>query len=184
MHEPSDPEKVAYWFFRLNGCFTVTNLIVHPPRRGSQESDADILAVRFPHHRELGRSSRALQDHALLTGHSKIDLILAEVKRSHCELNRAWLRGDSKVLEYFLECIGAFNQGEMLEVANKLRHLGRYQNEYFRVRLFSIGSAKDSRLAAEQLDWTELLGFIHERFFRERRKSQHDQWDLSTVPGH
>jgi len=25
-----DPEKIAYWFFRLNGCFTFENLIVHP----------------------------------------------------------------------------------------------------------------------------------------------------------
>jgi hypothetical protein len=177
MHESLDPEKVAYWFLRLNGCFTITNLIVHPARRGSQESDADIIAVRFPHHVELGRSNRVLLDHELFTGHDKIDLILAELKRGHCELDQAWLRVDSKVLEYFLEYVGAFNQADMHRVADELRRFGGYQNESFRVRLFSIGNTKDPRLVANQLDWTELLGFIHGRFSRERRKSQHDQWD-------
>jgi len=52
------PEKVAYWFFRLNGCLTLVNFVVHPdlirrdePR--SQWTDVDILAIRFPHRKEL-----------------------------------------------------------------------------------------------------------------------------------
>jgi hypothetical protein len=24
------PESVAYWFFRLNGCLTIVNFVVHP----------------------------------------------------------------------------------------------------------------------------------------------------------
>lgn len=46
--EPLDPEKVAYWYFRLNGFFQIENFVVHPERRGSQRTDADLLAVRFP----------------------------------------------------------------------------------------------------------------------------------------
>ena len=43
-----NPETIAYWFFRLNGCATITNFVVHPDRRGSQRTDVDVLAVRFP----------------------------------------------------------------------------------------------------------------------------------------
>jgi hypothetical protein len=48
-----NPEKIAYWFFRLNGCATITNFVVHPDRRGSQRTDVDVLAVRFPYWHEI-----------------------------------------------------------------------------------------------------------------------------------
>lgn len=47
-----DPEKVAYWYFRLNGYFQIENFVVHPERRGAQRTDADLLAVRFPYRAE------------------------------------------------------------------------------------------------------------------------------------
>ena len=47
-----DPEKVAYWYFRLNGFLQIENFVVHPERRGGQRTDADLLAVRFPHRAE------------------------------------------------------------------------------------------------------------------------------------
>jgi hypothetical protein len=28
-----DPEKVAYWYFRLNGFFEIENFVVHPGRQ-------------------------------------------------------------------------------------------------------------------------------------------------------
>jgi len=48
-----NPETIAYWFFRLNGCATITNFVVHPDRRGSQRTDVDVLAVRFPYWHEI-----------------------------------------------------------------------------------------------------------------------------------
>ena len=47
-----DPEKVAYWYFRLNGFLQIENFVVHPERRGGQRTDADLLAVRFPYRAE------------------------------------------------------------------------------------------------------------------------------------
>jgi len=46
--ERLDPEKVAYWYFRLNGFFQIENFVVHPERRGGQRTDADLPAIRFP----------------------------------------------------------------------------------------------------------------------------------------
>ncbi len=53
---PLDPEKIAYWFFRLNGFLTIENFVVHPELISdgtSQRTDADILAVRFPYEKNL-----------------------------------------------------------------------------------------------------------------------------------
>ena len=41
-------EQLAYWFFRLNGCLTIVNFLVHGERRGREGTDADILAIRLP----------------------------------------------------------------------------------------------------------------------------------------
>ncbi len=48
-----DPEKVAYWYFRLNGFLQIENFVVHPTRQGSQRTDADLLAIRFPDRKEF-----------------------------------------------------------------------------------------------------------------------------------
>ena len=45
-------EKVAYWYFRLNGFFQIDNFVVHPKKPGSQPTDADLIAVRFPYRGE------------------------------------------------------------------------------------------------------------------------------------
>ena len=47
------PKMIAYWFFRLNGYANITNFVVHPDRRGSQRTDVDVLAVRFPYWHEI-----------------------------------------------------------------------------------------------------------------------------------
>ena len=46
-----DPEKVAYWYFRLNGFLQIENFVVHPERRGSQRTD-DLLRFRHSFRRQ------------------------------------------------------------------------------------------------------------------------------------
>jgi hypothetical protein len=47
-------EELAYWYLRLNGFFTINNLVLHHNSEG-RTSDADILAERFPYvHEEVG----------------------------------------------------------------------------------------------------------------------------------
>ncbi len=41
-------EGVATWYLRLNGYLTTTNFILHPEMGTVQETDVDVLAVRFP----------------------------------------------------------------------------------------------------------------------------------------
>ncbi|HEV3146870.1 MAG TPA: hypothetical protein VGZ47_23485 [Gemmataceae bacterium] len=46
-------EELAYWYLRLNGCFTIPNFVVHPDSGTNQKTDIDVFAVRFPFRAEL-----------------------------------------------------------------------------------------------------------------------------------
>lgn len=179
------PEKVAYWFFRLNGCLTIVNFIVHPDlirpdEPHSQRTDVDILAIRFPHRRELLTSGNPMCDHELFDSTGQIDLVITEVKHGPCRLNGPWTRPPDQNMHRVLYAVGAFLEEEVPRVANDLYCSGYYTDKQFSVRLFAIGQVKNSELpdAVVQLTWEELLEFIYRRFSRYRQhKAQHEQWD-------
>src|SRR5438128_347494 len=87
------PEKVAYWYFRLNGFLQIENFVVHPGRKGSQRTDADLLAVRFPHRAELlfDHPDHPMRDDEgiLRLSSVAVDAAIVEVKGSNqlCGLN-------------------------------------------------------------------------------------------------
>jgi hypothetical protein len=60
------------------------NFVVHPERRGSQRTDADLLAVRFPHRAERlfddPNDIMADDEQGLRLSHDWIDVVIAEVK--------------------------------------------------------------------------------------------------------
>src|SRR6476661_7318065 len=92
-----DPEKVAYWYFRLNGFLQIENFVVHPGRRGAQRTDADLLAVRFPYRAERlfddPNDVMADDEHLLALSHDQIDVLIVEVKTNQpCTLNGPWTR--------------------------------------------------------------------------------------------
>ena len=82
LRQPSGkPEKLAYWFLRLNGCTTIENFIAHPDDMGSQRTDVDILGVRLPHRSELLTSGKPMHDHPAFTAMPRrIQIIFTEVK--------------------------------------------------------------------------------------------------------
>jgi len=97
--ERLDPEKVAYWYFRLNGFFQIENFVIHSERRGGQRTDADLLAIRFPFRAErlFDDSNDIMADdaqHLALSG-DLIDVVVVEVIRKRCEegIERAKTKG-------------------------------------------------------------------------------------------
>lgn len=42
-------EELAYWYFRLNGFFPITNFVLHRGTGTGHSADIDLLAVRFPY---------------------------------------------------------------------------------------------------------------------------------------
>jgi hypothetical protein len=139
---PKLAEKIAYWFFRLNGCATIENFVVHPETSDPQLTDVDVIAVRFPYRTELG-----MTDHPKLSAKKKIQIILAEVKTGRIQLNGPWLRPDGRCMERVLEAIGAFPSPQVNEVADSLYEKGGFENVRFDVRLFAIGAQADENMS-------------------------------------
>lgn len=176
-------EQLAYWFFRLNGCLTITDFVLHSEdrRSPSQRTDADILAVRFPYRKELLMSRRPMQDHRMFDhAQGRADLVIAEVKKGICGLNGPWTDPQRMNINRVLYAVGAFTEDEVDDVARSLYERGCYQNDFYRARLVAIGRELNPELAgkAVQLTWQDVARFIYERFTEYARiKSQHEQWD-------
>jgi hypothetical protein len=165
-------EAVANWYFRLNGCLTTVNFVLHPIHSGSQRTDADILAVRFPF-----RHERDLEDDLpFKAAANRIDVMIAEVKRGECSLNGPWK--DHENLGYALGAIGF--SPETSEMSTNLTNYGKHLDDRHRIRLFAIGRSTSDRLpdGVVQILWEQVASFIYERFSTNRyMKADHDQWD-------
>lgn len=183
-----NPEKVAYWYFRLNGFFQIENFVVHPERRGSQRTDADLLAVRFPHRAERlfddPNDIMADDQNRLVLSHDLIDVLIAEVKTNdRCTLNGPWTRNDRQNVHRVLAAIGYLPLGRIEQAAADIYRDGAHVSDLgFRIRLVAVARVRSNDLAANyprvaQLTWTDMLVFIWDRFHRYRQKTQVDQWD-------
>jgi hypothetical protein len=184
-----DPEKVAYWYFRLNGFFQIENFVVHPERRGSQRTDADLLAVRFPHRAERlfdNPNDIMADDHRhLLLFRDRIDVLIAEVKTNDpCTLNGPWTRLDRRNVHRVLAAIGCLPPCIIEQAAADIYRDGVHVSDLgLRIRLVGVGRDRSNDLAASypgvvQLTWTDMLAFVWDRLHRYRQqKTQVDQWD-------
>jgi len=184
-----DPEKVAYWYFRLNGFFQIENFVVHPERRGGQRTDADLLAIRFPF-----RAERLFDDpndimaddvQRLALSGDLIDVVIAEVKTNQpCTLNGPWTRQDRQNVHRVLAAIGCLPPDRIEAAAAHIYRAGCHLSDTpLRIRLVAVGRDRSDDLAAAypevtQLLWAKMLAFIWDRFHRYRQqKTQVDQWD-------
>lgn len=183
---PIRTEQLAYWFFRLNGCLTIPNFLVHGERRGHEGTDADLLAVRFPHRSELARTGNPMKDHSAFlpimgtTGNGLVDIMIVEVKKSRCCLNGPWTDPERHNMERVLYAIGALPEDQIRAVASALYLQNCYVDERYRFRLFALGQHVNDTLGAEvvQLTWEEVSGWIYDRLHAYRlQKAQHEQWD-------
>ena len=178
-------EKLAYWFFRLNGCFTFENFIVHPDRRGAQETDADLIALRFQHRSELHTSNTPMQDHPLFTEQPKlINVFLVEAKRGACSINGPWKKPKRRNLQRVLFAMGFVPKNRVDEVANHLYEHLSYTDDLMTIRFTAVGRERSKRgtvAKALQLTWHDILQWIHKRFNEYKaQKADHDQWDDSA----
>jgi hypothetical protein len=173
------PEQVANWFFRLNGCLTIPNFIVHDDSTASERTDVDILAVRFPHRLETA-GGEPLRDHKKFGDSKRIDLVIAEIKTGPCRLNGPWTDPDKGNMSRVLSAIGIIRDEALGAAAESLYEKGQYEDDQFRIRLFALGRERNFRILdnAVQITWPEVAEFFFDRF-REHDlyKRQHEQWD-------
>jgi hypothetical protein len=180
------PEKVAYWYFRLNGFLQIENFIVHPGRRGGQRTDADLLAVRFPHRRELFFDpAQPMQDDTQILALSPdcIDVFIAEIKTNQpCSLNGPWSNKDHKNVHRVLAAIRCFQEQELSVAASAIYENGAFHDGRVQIRLVAVGRNRCAKLAGQydeiiQLTWEHMLYFVWKRFYAYRnQKSDVEQW--------
>jgi len=179
-----DPEKLAYWYFRLNGFLTIENFVVHPDSGSAQRTEIDIIAARFPYRVELPSNENPMQDDKrLMLKPDKIRIILAEVKKGMCKLNPALKNPDKENLQQIISSVGPFEREKIDVVSCKLYKRGYYEDENFLLSLCCLGQNANHDISNQlpkvpQLTWDNVLSFIYKRFNRyEIYKRQHQQWD-------
>lgn len=182
------PERVAYWYFRLNGFLQIENFVVHPGHHGGQRTDADLIGVRFPYRAERlidDPDDLMLDDMELLQlSADQVDIVIAEIKTGRCALNGPWTDEERQNIHRVLAAIGSLPAGQIEAAANALYANGLFDDpKYPRVRLILVGREPSTEIAEKyvsitQVTWKTVLSFIWQRFDQyKRQKTQVDQWD-------
>jgi hypothetical protein len=175
-------EALAYWFLRLNGFLTIQNFVVHPDTGQDQETDVDVLGVRFPFRAE--NLVKPMRDHEVFTQYQDKPLfVIAEVTVQPCKLNGPWTNPARQNMLRVLRAIGAFSAHHALAVAAALYGNGYFEDSIYCVSLVCVGRERSSGVAQRypnvpQLTLEHLARFIYGRFREYRRqKVAHPQWD-------
>ncbi|GEM_PF-1122084 len=187
--EAIDPEQVAYWYFRLNGCMTITNFMLHKKGGDGSHTDGDVVAVRFPHRQELD-----MVDADIFQADEKhqtyIQFFLVEVKfrTSTPEINDSWKK--PYVIKEFLRRLGFVPEGELDNAVNALMQEGvceyiNHESQVWGRSLMIANSLVDPPTESmpmpikQQLTWEEdIIPFMFDRLHSYKRiKSNHPQWD-------
>jgi hypothetical protein len=174
-----NPERLAYWYFRLNGFFSTENFIVHPDQGRDQRTDADLLVVRFAHRAE--NLQRPMEDDPRVAScNTFANVIIAEVKTSECRLNGPWTNSELRNMQRVAKSMGCVPDAAITEACQSLYQTGKWSDASATIRLFAIGETRSTALIVgeeQQLTWSEIIQFCRQRFKSyEREKSSVGQW--------
>lgn len=177
MHQETwKPDRLAYWYFRLNGFLTTENFVVHPDRGADQGTDADLLAVRFAHRAE--NLERVMRDDPIIASCSALaNVVIAEVKRGLCDLNGPWVKPDKKNMKRVLKALGCVPESAIESACDTLREGDIWADAFAQIRVVAVGERTNPALRAQQLTWDMVMDFCIDRFEDyQREKSSLDQW--------
>ena len=174
----TSPDRLAYWYLRLNGFLTTENFIVHPDIGRDQRTDADLLAVRFGHRSENVERPMT-DDPRVVNCETFANVIIAEVKTGRCDLNGPWTRPEDGNMHRVIRAIGCVSAAHTDIACKSLYENGHWSDANTTVRLFAFGEERSSLIICEeyQVIWQELIDFVIGRFREYRReKSSVGQW--------
>jgi len=136
-------QELAYWYFRLNGFFTMNNFILHSDRKGPQKTDCDILGVRFPYRAEFSEQNDFDEKEFRI---AVPYFVIAEVTTSPCKLNGPWTEPSKRNVDAVFAALGLLKQEEIAFVAQKLYKQGSYATQEFYSSFFCIGRSINDEL--------------------------------------
>ena len=167
--KPSTPERLAYWYFGLNGFLLLENFVIHSDPGPKQRTEADLLGVRFRYRREL-LDSPMEDDPTVSDCPTLCNVIVAEVKRGACELNGPWTDPQEENMHRVLRAIGRFDDDVTAVAA-----------EVVTCRLFACGNREGPLTipAVPQILFGDMIVFIHARLRKSlKQKSSVGNWAL------
>lgn len=169
----STPERLAYWYLRLNGFLTTENFVVHPDSGGEQRTDADLLGVRFKGRAE--NLERPMKDDPRVCDVAEhVNVIIAETKRSDCALNGPWTRSEDRNIQRVLAAIGCLPESELEQAAQEIYRRGDFSIGMVKIRLMAFGDVRAQLTPnVEQVTFDEMIEFIWQRFtkYQPQKKS-------------
>lgn len=173
------PERLAYWYLRLNGYMTTENFIIHPDTGTNQRTDADLLGVRFPNREEL-LNYPMTDDTNLIISSKKIDVIIVEVKTTRCALNGPWTSSERGNMERAIKAIGCIKEREIKDACSCLYSKCLWENKDISLRLIAIGEDKSHDITInpdQQITWKHIIEFFTTRFNDySNQKKDLNQW--------
>ena len=175
----SSPERLAYWYLRLNGFLLLENFLVHPEIGTMQRTDADLIGLRFLHRRE--NALLPMEDDPLVCQCSQLlNVVIAEVKTSGAgRLNAPWRESDRENIQRVLRAIGCIPEAHIEPAAADLYPRGRFESDQCLIRLLTFSETRNRQLpdGVVQVIWDHALTFMHGRFKVYRnQKSSDPQW--------
>jgi len=175
--------KLAYWYLRLNGYFTVEDFSLHPDTKNDRGTDADLLAVRFPFSQENPGRHCFERDTSLIIPQG-IDFLLVEVKAGICYINSTtWGNPKEAHVQYALRWIGFWDsEKEINEIAAEIYETGMWTNQNATVRFCCIGKEENFDLQAAhpklvQKSLSHVVDFVRQRFTHQCLQIHHENWD-------
>ena len=175
-------ELLVECYLRLNGYFIVNNFILHK-QHGSQETEVDLIGIRFPNQIELikddgghGRIQQLENDAELIGEEKLVDVIIAEVKKGKSGINGPFEK--EEVLKYILNWIGCLNGKERVKAIECLKRKEDFRTDdgKIKVRFVCFGGER-SEIKCKQITLPGALTFIRGRFKKYvRYKTHSDQW--------
>ncbi|MDD2587081.1 MAG: hypothetical protein PHT79_07650 [Syntrophomonadaceae bacterium] len=113
-------EELAYWYFRLNGFFPLTNFVTHKSQKRDKASNVDVLAIRFPYVYENIGGKQEDWDSKLssLDIQTKVVGVICEVKTRFEGSVDKLFKGEN--LQQSVERLGFVEKTEAYEIAKQL----------------------------------------------------------------
>jgi hypothetical protein len=177
--QPYTPERLTYWYLRLNGFLTTENFVIHPDTGTNQRTDADLFAVRFANRQE-NLQSPMVDDRKVASCCTYANVIIAEVKTDECQLNGPWTDRESENMRRALRALGCVPDSALDLACDLLYDKGAWSDSLVTIRLFGFGETRANGLCiplCQQITWDDVITFCINRFKHYRnQKSSVGQW--------
>ena len=183
-------ELLATWYLRFNGYFTIQDFTVHPDfQKQPGGTDADILAVRFPHSEEFQHRFNFNRDQALIRS-NRTDFLICEVKAGRCDINqKTWRNPKRKNVEYAMSWMGFESDNDRIrELAAQLYGKGECDlpKENKCVRFICFGTQENPDLKeqipdAQQILHSHVFDFLRNRFRVGCLNITRENWDKDII---